>query len=211
MLHSVVGPPYRLLLADPPWPYSDGGSGNGRAKDHYPLMKIDDLFAMPVADLMDRDAVLILWATWPQLDNAFRLVSHWGFDYVTGFPWVKTYEPPWADMFGNALMRPTFGTGSWVRGCSEPILIGRKGDAKHPGVPWMGLISQRMEHSRKPDCIHEYAESFPGPWLELFARRRRAGWHVFGNEVESDVSLRQVPSVSVKVSLVSANNIQVRK
>lgn len=53
----------------------------------------------------------------------------------------------------------------------------------------MGLISERMEHSRKPDTIYEYAESFPGPYLEMFCRRPRAGWHVFGNEVESDVAL----------------------
>ena len=183
----VVGPPYRLLLADPPWDYRNGG--NGRARAHYDLMTIEELCALPVVDVADKDAVMLMWATWPQVEGALRVMQAWGFDYVTGFPWVKTYDPPWADLFGQPRIRPTFGTGSWVRGCSEPMLIGRRGGAKPPDVPWMGLISERMEHSRKPDCIHEYAESFPGPWLELFARRRRAGWHVFGNEVESDVAL----------------------
>ena len=29
----------------------------------------------------------------------------------------------------------------------------------------------------------------PGPYLELFARRKRLGWDVWGNEVESDLVL----------------------
>ena len=53
----------------------------------------------------------------------------------------------------------------------------------------MGLISMRLEHSRKPDDLYHYAESLPGPYLELFARRARPGWDVWGNEVESTVDL----------------------
>lgn len=29
----------------------------------------------------------------------------------------------------------------------------------------------------------------PGPYLELFARRPRLGWHVWGNQVDCDVQL----------------------
>ena len=29
----------------------------------------------------------------------------------------------------------------------------------------------------------------PGPYVELFARVKRDGWHAWGNEVESDVAL----------------------
>lgn len=32
----------------------------------------------------------------------------------------------------------------------------------------------------------------PGPWLEMFARRRRVGWDVWGNEApEADAALTQ--------------------
>ena len=41
-----------------------------------------------------------------------------------------------------------------------------------------------LEHSRKPDQMHEDLERlFDGPYLELFARRTRPGWDVWGDEV----------------------------
>lgn len=32
-------------------------------------------------------------------------------------------------------------------------------------------------------------EVAPGPYLELFARRKQSGWHSWGNEVSSDVEV----------------------
>ena len=72
-----------------------------------------------------------------------------------------------------------------MRGCSEPVLIGWRGTEKPPSSPFLGLLSERLEHSRKPDDIYEYAESLPGPYLELFARRSRPGWDAWGNEVDA--------------------------
>jgi N6-adenosine-specific RNA methylase IME4 len=108
---------------------------------------------------------------------------------VTGLPWIKTLEPPTLDLWGELRARPSFGIGYWLRGCSEPILLGKRGNAKCPDVPYLGLLGQRMEHSRKPDSIHEIAEGLPGPYLELFARRKRLGWDVWGNEVSSAVEV----------------------
>lgn len=178
---------YGVILADPPWDYRNGG--NGRARAHYSLMTVDEICNIPVSSFAKDDCVLILWSTWPQVSGAMQVITAWGFEYVTGFPWIKLYEPPITDLFGNHKLRPTWGTGAWVRGCSEPVFISRRGNAGPPEKHWMGLISQRMEHSRKPDDIHEYAESFPGPYLELFARRIRAGWDVWGNEVDSSIEM----------------------
>ena len=39
----------------------------------------------------------------------------------------------------------------------------------------------RAEHSRKPDEFYSLVEAVsPGPYLELFARRPRVGWTVWG-------------------------------
>ena len=54
---------------------------------------------------------------------------------------------------------------------------------------WVGILSENFFHSRKPDNIYEFAESLPAPRLEMFARRRREGWDVFGNEVEGSIRL----------------------
>lgn len=40
-------------------------------------------------------------------------------------------------------------------------------------------------HSAKPDAFYKLVETLaPGPWVELFARRQRAGWTCYGNELE---------------------------
>lgn len=53
-----------------------------------------------------------------------------------------------------------------------------------PGRTQVNLLSTRKrEHSRKPDEIFDLIEGCsPGPYLELFARFGRPGWHQRGNE-----------------------------
>ena len=42
--------------------------------------------------------------------------------------------------------------------------------------------ASRGEHSEKPEQVARRIEDlFPGPYLELFARKTRPGWSVFGN------------------------------
>lgn len=180
---------YGVILADPPWDYRNGG--NGRAAAHYPLMTPEEIAALPIKPLTHNKTILIMWSTWPQMQAALSIVGPaWGFEYVTGFPWVKLYDPPVYDLFGNVKIRPTWGTGAWVRGCSEPITIWKRKNGKPPQHDhFLGIISKRMEHSRKPDSIYEYCEAFPGPYLELFSRRKRDGWDSWGNEIESDIKI----------------------
>ncbi len=84
----------------------------------------------------------------------------------------------------EAFLRPHWGTGFWVRACSEPLLIATKGAARPPANPHLGLLSHRFEHSRKPDSVYELAEGFGGPFVELFARGvPRPGWTAWGAEV----------------------------
>ena len=178
---------YGVILCDFPWEHRNGG--NGAAKNHYLTMTVEQGIAMPIESLAGRDSVLLFWATWPHLPDALPIIGAWGFEYVTGFPWVKLQDHPVVDLWGHLLARPAYGIGMWVRGCSEMILIAKRGNAKPPAMNWLGLLSKRMQHSRKPDDIYEYAESFPGPYLELFARQRREGWDAFGNQVEGSIQI----------------------
>jgi site-specific DNA-methyltransferase (adenine-specific) len=178
---------YRTILADPPWGKDNFGP---KISSHYPLMSDDDICALPVESISDDNAILILWSTWTHLKTAMRVIDSWGFTYVAGFPWIKLQDPPMVDLFGEFRFRPTWGLGSWIRGCSEPILLGRRGNAApDPTVNFLGLMSKRLQHSRKPEDIYEYANSFPGPHVELFARQPVDGWDVWGNEVESTASI----------------------
>ena len=80
---------YSVVYADPPWRYS-AKKVQGAAEQHYPTMSIDELCALPVADLAAPDSALFLWATFPQLPEALRLIHAWGFVYKTvAFVWLK--------------------------------------------------------------------------------------------------------------------------
>lgn len=182
---SGVPKKYGVIIADPPWTYSNSGV-RGAAVDIYNVMTTDDICDLPISDLSSQDCTLLLWATWPCLTDAFRVISALGFEFVTGMPWVKCSSAS-IDLWGELQATPSYGTGFWLRGCSEPILICRRGHPQLPKGDWLGLLSERWEHSRKPDNLYEYAESMPGPYLEMFARRKRDGWDVWGNEVESDL------------------------
>jgi len=179
---------YGVILADCPWQYRNTG-GLGHAERHYATMATEEIAALPVEELAAHDAVLILWATWPQIPEALKVIGAWGFEYKAGFPWVKIVGEPCPNFFGETIMRPRFGNGWWVRGASEPVLIATRGKPRLPSQPWVGLLCDRMEHSRKPADLYEYAESLERPRLELFARRKREKWHAWGNQVDSDIVL----------------------
>ena len=83
---------YQIIYADPPWNYkvySKKGLGRS-AESHYPTMSIEDICALPVGNLADKDCALFLWVTIPCLLEGLSVLKAWGFTYKTvGFVWVK--------------------------------------------------------------------------------------------------------------------------
>lgn len=83
---------YSVIYADPPWSYRDKGC-SGNAADHYQTMTIEDICNLPVQDLAADNCVLFLWATYPMIKEALKVIEAWGFKYKTiGFQWVKKTE-----------------------------------------------------------------------------------------------------------------------
>ncbi|MFQ9737756.1 MAG: MT-A70 family methyltransferase [Christensenellaceae bacterium] len=64
---------YKILYVDPPWFYRCGNR-RGVAKNHYPTMTFSELAELPVPALAERDAVLFMWATYPTIEDALRLI-----------------------------------------------------------------------------------------------------------------------------------------
>lgn len=178
---------YGVILADPPWSYSNSGS-RGAAELIYPTMPVGDICKLPIRSLAADNCILLEWCTWPQLQEGIAVMNAWGFDYVTGFPWLKVTDVS-KDLWGDLNISVPYGIGFWARGCSEFVLIGRRGDPKPPPNGFIGLLSPNLRHSRKPESLHHYAMSLPGPYLELFARRPYPGWDIWGNQVESTIAM----------------------
>ena len=127
-----------------------------------------------------------MWATFPQLQEALEVIKAWGFTYKTlGFSWIKTNK-------NNG--EPFFGIGYYAKSNCEVCLMATKGKAhslvKSNKVSSV-LIHKRTKHSKKPDIVAEKIVELFGdiPRIELFARDKKEGWDVFGNEVESDIKL----------------------
>ncbi len=175
---------YAVILADPPWAYHVyAQKGKGRsAESHYPTMRLEDIKALPVADIADKNCALFLWVTFPQLEDAFAVIKAWGFAYKTvAFVWVKQNKK------SDSLF---WGMGYWTRTNVELCLLATRGNPKRASAAvHQVVVSHIQEHSRKPEEVHKRIIQLMGdvPRAELFARRKAEGFDVWGNEVESEI------------------------
>ena len=177
---------YGIIYADPPWHYrvySKKGAGRS-AESHYPTMTIEEIQALPVSELANKDCALFMWITFPLLKESLSVLSAWGFKFKTiAFVWIKQNRK------SDSLF---WGMGYWTRANAEFCVLATKGKPKRMAKNvHQVIISHIEEHSKKPDEARRRIVRLMGdlPLIELFARQKSAGWDVWGNEVESDIIL----------------------
>ena len=178
---------YATIVADPPWNFQAvpttrlplGASHDGR-KTHMPYscLSVDEIKALPVADLADTDAHLYLWTLNAYIEESYAIARAWGFRPSTLLMWAKT-------PMGIS------GGGAWTSNV-EFILFARRGTLatkRRWDTRWFNWPRTTV-HSRKPDAFLDMVEATsPGPYLELFARRQRLGWDTWGNEALNHVEV----------------------
>lgn len=180
LLETPQAGSYGVVLADPPWQFmSRSPKGDGRsASQHYAVMKLPEIKALPVADVAARDAVLFLWVTDPMLEQGLETMRAWGFTFKTvGFYWTKRTKTG----------LPFVGQGFWTRANPEQCLLGTRGSPKRADASVRRWIDAPVrEHSRKPDLARARIERLMGdvPRLEMFGRQQTPGWDVWGNEAD---------------------------
>lgn len=180
---------FGTIVADPPWNYektSRHDKLSGYSDVEYAPLTTERLRSLPVGDLAGDESVLLLWATWPFVPDALTVMAAWGFEFVTGLPWVKV---------GRTYTDLPYGVGYWFRGATEPVLVGKRRKSYRTNM--VGILAPRLKHSRKPDNVYDLAErgGLPAPYLELFARQVRDGWTAVGNECPD------TPGEDIEVSL----------
>ena len=184
---------YDIIYADPPWRYQDKTCEGACAK-HYNTMSVDEICALPVANLAAKDCTLFMWVTYPQMQEALKVISAWGFKYKTiAFQWIKLNRNVKLNNFTIATVQDIlhkscfFGLGRWTRGNTECCLLATKGKPHRENNAVSQLIFAPLtKHSSKPPEARDRIKTLLGGGMtsiELFAREQVEGWDCWGDEV----------------------------
>ena len=175
---------YSVIYADPPWAYQQAGAtakARGTAVKHYPTMTTAEICALPVREIVRGGAACFMWATFPNITEAIKVMEAWGFTYKTAaFVWVKKNRKNGGNFMGM---------GAYTRANAEVCLLGVTPGFKAKTQIRAHNVRQIIEapfegHSKKPDETRQRIVELLGdvPRLEMFARQRADGWDAWGNE-----------------------------
>jgi len=184
LLTACAGKRFSTVLADPPWQFQNRTgkiAPEHRRLSRYGTMTLRDIMSLPVGQLVTDTAHLYLWVPNALLPQGIQVLEAWGFTYKSNLVWHKIRKDGGSD--GR-------GVGFYFRNVTELVLFGVKGKKARtlqPGRRQVNLLATRKrEHSRKPDELYEIVEACSrGPFLELFARGKRDGWAVWGNQADN--------------------------
>ena len=184
---------YKIIYADPPWHYGSKSAVNNSTgsdikplTEHYNTMSLNELKAMPIKNIIDKDCACFMWVTDSHLDEAIQIFKAWGFQYKTiAFNWIKTTSK------GNYCKN----VAPWTMKSSEVCLLGTRGAmTKYKKINNIEslVIAERTKHSKKPCEVRKRIELLFGdlPRLEMFARDAVEGWDVYGNEAPNSIEIK---------------------
>lgn len=188
-LPATVGG-FSTVLADPPWRFANRTgkvAPEHRRLDRYSTMDLDAIKALQVKEVLAPNAHLYLWVPNALLPDGLEVMAAWGFRYVSNIVWAKRRIDGGPD--GR-------GVGFYFRNVTELLLFGVRGSMRTlpPGRSQVNMLETRKrEHSRKPDEQYDLIESCsPGAYLEMFARHKRPGWTVWGDESSDEIKPRGI-------------------
>lgn len=182
----VMTSKYDVVLADPPWSYYGQQDKWGAAAKFYDTMTDEEIFDLPVIELLSKRGVVFLWATSPRLDTAMKAIRLWGLHYRgVAFVWVKTKKdgvtPIGAQGVRPSIIKPTT---EFVLSASN-VASGRPLPLSDESIV-QTVFAPKSDHSTKPEEVQDRIDRmYPdSSKIELFARRKRHGWDCWGDEVD---------------------------
>jgi len=171
---------YNTIVLDPPWDITMSGKNIRRKKQatklDYPTMTLDQIKALPISDVANLGCHVYTWTTNKMLPYTFDVLKTWGVNYHLTLVWTK-----------HNGMTPNFA----YKFATEFCLLGfykkpMQKFKKCGKLNWINTNAPR-KHSTKPQEFFDLVEEMsPSNYLEMFARNKRTGWDVWGNEVDCD-------------------------
>jgi len=180
---------YDVIYADPPWKYGSKGVRSGRYGElDYSGMTTEEICVLPVADIAKKNCALFMWVTGSFMPDALQVGKAWGFKHVR-------IDKVWAKKKISGKAHAV--TGPWGMSDAEFIILFVKGSmcSNQVGKRNQYVVYEEVypgEHSKKPKLFRDLIQArFPDKYtrIELFSREYNEGWHVWGNEVKSDVKI----------------------
>lgn len=167
---------YRTIVVDPPWRY---GNQAGRQRPDYAdrTMGLEEVKRFDVGRWVPEEPChLYLWVTDGYAGRAGEVLDAWGFSAKVFLVWVKN----------------RMGLGNYFRHQHELCVFATRGQLRlrRRDVPTV-FYAKVTRHSEKPAAFYALVEACsPGPYLDVFGRKLRPGWDVFGDEVAQAYQLR---------------------
>ena len=121
LLASAQGKKFGTILADPPWQFQNRTgkvAPEHKRLAHYGTMGLDDIKALPVADIAADPSHLYLWVPNALLPQGLEVMNAWGFRYISNIVWHKVRKDGGSD--GR-------GVGFYFRNVTELLLFGVRG------------------------------------------------------------------------------------
>lgn len=177
---------FRTVVTDPPWQPTLGQSWDSRMRDKagpqrfYDTLSVEEIIALKPR--MAKQAHLYIWCLAAHVDWGYEVARAWDAEPVTLFTWKK----------------PGLGAGRF-RCNTEHVLVARKGPRAGNPFGFGGRSAQatagtlfnwpRGAHSEKPQAFFDLVDTLsPSPRLEMFARKPRSGWTVWGKEADGNIA-----------------------
>ena len=169
---------YNTIVIDPPWDISMAGKmkfHTTKEKLPYKTMSLQEIKNIPLGDIANTGCHVYCWTTNKMLKNTFDVLESWGVNFHLCLVWAK-----------NSGIAPCLG---YVF-ATEFCLMGFYGKpmqkfTKMGKVNWLNLKQNSGgKHSSKPQEWYDLIEQMsPAPRIDIFARKKRENWDVFGDEI----------------------------
>ena len=170
---------FKTVVIDPPWPADASHftlpAAGRNVQRYYPMpydtMSLEEIGQIDIASILDRDALVFCWTTTRFLPLSFQVLKDWGLRYRFTMVWHKTKGP-------QLLNTPKYN--------AEYVVVGATGNPRFLDTKAFRMVNLwecGMTNSKKPEQFYDLLRRVtPSPRLDIFGRRRIAGFHSWGNE-----------------------------
>lgn len=168
---------YNTIVIDPPWNVPMVGKFRRRPNRPqqlpYETMTLEDIKNFPIKDYANQGSHIYMWTTNKFLREAFEVFDAWGVRFHLMLVGVK---PAGVAPNGGYI----FGTEFCLLGFYGAPMQKWKRIGK---LNWFKMFNKAGKHSAKPDEFYSLVEEMSHePYIDIFSRKNRKGWDVFGNE-----------------------------